>query len=127
MSLVPEGLEWNRMALTYRERHVNAVVKIVDYQEGGLSDRSLEFQIRTPLPMRQFYLEELQLPHRLRLRRRFRSYTNYIRFSMHAGIGMLKQARAVPSKVTWLLLVPVGTALYLRDHSRSNASQSSRG
>lgn len=126
-SYVPEALVWNRMALTYSERHINVVVKIVDYQEGGLSDRSLELQIRTPLPMRQFYLEELRLPHRLTLRRRFRSYANYVRFSLHAGIGMPKQAGTVPSKIAWLLVVPVGAALYLRDRGRFGVSQSLRG
>ena len=130
MSFVPEGLVWNRMARAYRERHVNVVVKVVDYQQGGLSDRSFELQVRTPLPTRQFYLEELQLPHRLSSQRRLRSYANYVRFSLHAGIGFSKQAKAVPSvpsKLTWLLLVPVGAALYLRDRGRFRVSPPVRG
>jgi hypothetical protein len=71
---VSPGLVWNRMALKCRGRHVNQVAKIVEYQSGGLTDDSLKLQIRTPLPMRQFLLEELRLPHRLPLPRRLCSY-----------------------------------------------------
>jgi glycosyltransferase involved in cell wall biosynthesis len=114
----PPGLVWNRMALKYRERHVNEVVKIVEYQPGGLTDDSLKVQIRAPLPMRQFFLEELRLPHRLSLRRRLRSYANYTRFSFHARLGLLKQAREVPSAAIWTLIAPLGTLLYIRDRLR---------
>jgi glycosyltransferase involved in cell wall biosynthesis len=114
----PPGLVWNRMALKYRERHVNQVVKIVEYQPGGLSDDALKLQIRTPLPMRQFLLEELRLPHRLPLRRRLRSYANYTRFSLHARLGVREQAREAPSTAIWGVIAPLGTILYIRDRLR---------
>jgi glycosyltransferase involved in cell wall biosynthesis len=113
-----EGLVWNRMALKYRERHVNQVVKIVEYQPGGLTDDSLKLQIRTPLPMRQFFLEELRLPHHLSFRRRLRSYANYTRFSLHARTGVREQAREAPSTAAWVLVAPLGTLLYFRDRLR---------
>jgi hypothetical protein len=97
---------------------VNEVVKIVEYQSGGLTDDSLKLQIRTPIPIRQFFLEELQLPHRLSLRRRLRSYANYTRFSLHARLGVREQAREAPSTASWVLVVPLGTILYIRDRLR---------
>jgi glycosyltransferase involved in cell wall biosynthesis len=115
---VSPGLVWNRMALKYRERHVNQVAKIVEYQSEGLTDDSLKLQIRTPLPMRQFFLEELRLPHRLPLRRRLRSYANYTRFSLHARLGVRVQAKEAPSTATWGLIAPLGTLLYIRDRLR---------
>jgi glycosyltransferase involved in cell wall biosynthesis len=114
----PPGLVWNRMALKYRERHVNEVVKIVEYQPGGLTDEALKAQIRAPLPMRQFFLEELRLPHRLSPRRRLRSYANYTRFSFHARLGLKTQAREAPSAAAWILMAPLGTLLYIRDRLR---------
>jgi glycosyltransferase involved in cell wall biosynthesis len=112
------GIVWNRMALKYKERHVNRVVKILDYQETGLSYRALQLQVGSPLPMKQYYLEELQLPHRLPLRRRLRTTANYSRWSLHCGIGLREQAAAAPSKVAWLALFPVGLAVYLNDRRR---------
>jgi hypothetical protein len=106
------------MALKYRERHVNQVAKIVEYQSGGLTDDSLKLQIRTPLPMRQFLLEELRLPHRLPLRRRLCSYANYTRFSLHARLGVREQAREAPSTAIWSIIAPLGTILYIRDRLR---------
>jgi glycosyltransferase involved in cell wall biosynthesis len=115
---VVEALVWNRMALMYRERHVNEVVMIKEYQRGGISDRGLELQIRAAVSTRQFYLEELLLPHRLRWKRRLRSNVNYVRFSFHAGIGLSEQAAAAPSKLTWLASLPVGFAVHRRDARR---------
>jgi glycosyltransferase involved in cell wall biosynthesis len=123
-SYVAPGLVWNRVALRYRERHVNEVVKIVEYQPAGLSERSLALQVGTPLPMRQFFLEELRLPHRLPLRRRVRSYANYARFSLHSGIALRTQAADAPSVLAWLALLPLGLALFLRDRRRLGPSAS---
>lgn len=120
------GLVWNRMALEYDERHVNRVVKILDYQETGLSNRALEIQMGSPLPMKQYYLEELRLPHRLPLRRRLRTTANYARWSLHCEIGLAGQFRDAPSKLRWLALLPVGTAVYLNDRRRYPAAWAAR-
>jgi hypothetical protein len=112
------GIVWNRMALKYRERHVNRVVKILDYQETGLSNRALEIQVGSPLPMKQYYLEELRLPHRLPLERRLRTTANYSRWSFHCGIGLGKQLTDAPSKLGWAALLPLGFAVYLNDRRR---------
>jgi glycosyltransferase involved in cell wall biosynthesis len=120
------GIVWNRMALKYKERHVNRVVKILDYQDTGLSNRALEIQVGSPLPMKQYYLEELRLPHRLPLRRRLRTTANYSRWSLHCEIGLGQQFRDAPSKLGWAALLPVGVAVYLNDRRRYPAAWAAR-
>jgi len=115
---VTESIVWNRMALKYRERHVNEVVKIVEYQEGGISSRALELLIGAAPATRQFHLEEASLQRPVPLGRRLRSYANYVRFSLHARTGLVEQATAAPSKAKWLALAPLGFGLYLRDRRR---------
>jgi glycosyltransferase involved in cell wall biosynthesis len=115
---VTEALVWNRMAFEFRERHVNEVVKVVEYRPGGISGQALELLIRTAPATRQFFLEEARLPHRLKRARRLRSHANYSRFSLHAGIGIREQAREAPSRGAWLALFPLALLLYLRDRWR---------
>ncbi len=115
---VSEGLVWNQMALKYRERHVNEVVVIKEYRADGISVNALELLIRAAPATRQFFLEEARLPRPIPFRRRVRSHANYIRFSLHAGTGIKEQAAVAPSKLAWLMLFPVGFALYVRDRGR---------
>jgi glycosyltransferase involved in cell wall biosynthesis len=115
---VTPQLVWNRMALKYRERHVNEVVLVKEYRRGGISTRALELQIRAAPATRQFYLEEVRLPRAIPLGRRLRSYANYVRFSLHGGTPLLEQANDAPSAATWVALAPLGVALYLRDRLR---------
>jgi glycosyltransferase involved in cell wall biosynthesis len=115
---VPSQLVWNRMALKYRERHVNRIVKVVDYQEEGLSARAHELPMSSPRPMRQYLLEELQLPHRLPMRRRVRSYANYVRFSLHARTPVRVQLEDAPSTLAYAAVAPLGLMLYVRDQLR---------
>lgn len=122
--LVTEAIVWNRMALEYRERHVNEVVLVMEYLPDGLSARALELLIASSPATRQFHLEETRLPHRIPIARRLRSYANYVRFSIHAGVALRDQARDAPSKVAWLGLVPLGLALYVRDRWRFHGRRS---
>ncbi|MDQ3671858.1 MAG: glycosyltransferase family 2 protein [Actinomycetota bacterium] len=115
---VAESLVWNRMALRYVERHVNEVFLVKEYQEGGLTSRALELMIRAAPANRQFFLEEVRLPHKLARSKRVRSFANYIRFSFHSRAGLRSQLGAAPSKVAWAGLLPLGFGLYLRDRLR---------
>ncbi len=115
---VSEALVWNRMALRYVERHVNEVFRIVEYQSDGLTSRARELMIESAAASRQFFLEELLLPHDLSRRQRSRSLANYVRFSFHARVGLPGQSRSVPSRAGWAALLPLGLGLYLRDRWR---------
>jgi glycosyltransferase involved in cell wall biosynthesis len=116
--LVVEAIVWNRMALKYQERHVNDVVAIKEYRDAGLSDRALELQVRAAPATRQFYAEEMRLPHALGLSRRLRSYANYVRFSFHASVGLTEQARAARARSLWVCALPAGYVAYRRDVAR---------
>jgi glycosyltransferase involved in cell wall biosynthesis len=115
---VTESLVWNRMALEYRERHVNEVVVVKDYLAEGISDRALALAVQAAPATRQFFLEEARLPHRLTRRRRLRSHVNSVRYSFHARVGLRQQAREAPSRVAWLAVLPLGLALFVRDRRR---------
>lgn len=119
--LVPEGLVWNRMALKYKERHVNEVVLIKEYQSGGLTARALELQIQSAIATRQFYFEEARLPRPLGLGRRLRSHANVARFSFHAGIGVRAQVRQARS-IFGIAGLPAGYAVYRADRRRLRAA-----
>ena len=115
---VTPQLVWNRMALRYRERHVNDIVKFVDYQAGGLSDSWLELAVRSPTYIRLFFSEEAQLPHSITRGRRVKARVNYARFSFHADAGLWRQFIEAPSRVWWPVLAPLGYALAMRDRRR---------
>jgi glycosyltransferase involved in cell wall biosynthesis len=123
---VTEALVWNRMALRYTERHVNDVVLLKEYREGGISDRALELLVAAAPATRQFFLEEARLPHAMPLRSRARSHANYVRYSLHAGVGVRRQLAEAPSRAAWIVAFPVGTFLFLRDRRRLGAGQPSR-
>jgi glycosyltransferase involved in cell wall biosynthesis len=112
---VAEALVLNRIALRFRARHVNEVMLIKQYQAEGITDRALELLVRAAPATYQYRLEETRLPHRLSAATRFRAYANSVRFGLHAGKGLLEQARAVPSPIVWATAAPAGLALYLRD------------
>jgi hypothetical protein len=40
---------------------------------------------------------------------RLRSYANYTRFSLHAGLGVHEQATEAPSTAAWVPIAPLGT------------------
>ncbi len=115
---VTEALVWNRMALEFRERHVNEIVVIKEYLPEGISASGLRHVVRGAPATRQFFLEEARLPRPLTRRRRIRAHTGYVRFSHHAGVGIRQQLEEAPSKAAWLAVYPLGLALYVRDRWR---------
>jgi glycosyltransferase involved in cell wall biosynthesis len=120
---VIDAIVWHRMALKYRERHVNEVVTIKEYRPEGITARERGLLIESAPATRQFFLEEAALPHGLPRRTRARSYVNFARYSHHAGVGIRRQLREVRSRPRLVLTWPVGYGLYLRDRRRMAASR----
>jgi glycosyltransferase involved in cell wall biosynthesis len=121
---VPEGIVINRMALEYRERHVNEIVVVKEYKPDGISDRALELLVRAAPATRQFNLELARCPRPISARARLRAHANFARFSYHAGFGPWAQFRTAPSRVAWLFLSPVALGLYLRDRRQLRTTAS---
>jgi len=112
---VPEGLIWNRIALSYKERYVNEVFAFKEYQPDGLSARSVLLRARSPAAACLYYREfaELQgvyVPYTWRLR----ALANYIRFSLHNGKPVY-QACQCRQKLLAAAAAPIGYIAYLRD------------
>jgi hypothetical protein len=112
---VPESLVWNRMAMKYRQRYVNQVLLIKQYQKGGLSDRMAVNRASAPRAAAQVYQELLATGRPMPLDLKLRQYANFARFSLHARAPISEQLASVPSGGLWLLCFPIGLALFLRD------------
>lgn len=116
---VTEALVWNRIAHHYKLRFVNEVWKITEYQEEGLTARSLALRASSPHAARLYYKEFAESNRSdIPTLRRLREYANYTRFSLHGNVSLVCQAGDVKYKALWALAAPVGVMLYLRDRSR---------
>jgi len=112
---VPEGLIWNRIALSYKERYVNEVFAFTEYQPDGLSARSVLLRARNPAAACLYYrefaeLEGLYVPYIWRLR----ALANYVRFSLHHGVPIYRVCCG-KQKLLTVAAAPIGYLAYLRD------------
>jgi hypothetical protein len=112
---VTPALAWNRRALHYASRYVNEVLAYADYQPGGLSDKSTTVRVTSPKAARLYYQEFVSTGRPLPVDIGVRNYANYVRYSLHAGVGLREQILDVPSKLLWITSLPLGAALYVRD------------
>jgi glycosyltransferase involved in cell wall biosynthesis len=115
-SFVTEALVWNRIAKAYSERYVNEALAYKEYQPGGLTDRSIELRVGSDEAARTFYREFVELDGRyVSLLDRLKASANYVRFSMHGKVPLGKQYAETSRKAYWILSLPFGFAVYLRD------------
>jgi glycosyltransferase involved in cell wall biosynthesis len=114
---VTEGIVWNRIALRYRSRFVNEVLGYKEYLPTGISVglRSAEKVVVASKGFLLYHEELLSSGRSMPWSVRLRSYANYVRYSLHQGVGLPRQAAAARSRALWCLVLPVGVALYLRD------------
>lgn len=112
---VPESLIWNRIALKYQIRFVNEIFAYVNYQQTGLSN-SMKTRIKSAAAMRLTNREFAELPiDSVPLSDRFRAYAKFVRYSLHAKVGLAKQFSEVKFRGLWTCAVPIGVVLYLKD------------
>ncbi len=114
---VRPSLLWSRLAHDgHLFRYFNEVIQHIEYQPDGLSSDRLTLRTQNPLGMRHYFMEEANRfgkPYRKELG--IKSHTNYVRYSLHAGIGLLQQAQDIKEKGRWLLALPKGTLDWLED------------
>lgn len=118
-SFVTESLVWNRIAKRYSTRYFNEVIMIRDYQRDGLSAHSLKIRMDAPVAARQYYFEFISMGRRMPMDVMLRYYSNYVRFSFHAGVPFAQQFFSSPSKMTCAASAPVGWAAYVFDKFRA--------
>lgn len=117
---VRPSLLWKRLADNYRTRYVNEVVEYIEYQPGGLSSNRFCLRMRNPMGYRYYYMEEVQNPQRAQsFGEQVTNYGNYIRYSLHSGVGIGRQLADVPSPWLWLLGLPRGVIKYISDRLRA--------
>lgn len=115
-SFVTESLIWNRIAKAYNERYINEVLAYKEYQTNGLSSNSIKIRARSSLAARTYYRELVELEGlQVQLDHRLKACANYIRFSIHGSVPLGKQYAEIDRKAYWILSLPVGIAMYLRD------------
>jgi hypothetical protein len=78
--------------------------------------------MRSPLGSRAGYLQWMGAGNRVPTAFRLRHYANFVRYSLHAGIGWAQQLRDVSSAACWLGALPAGVALFWRDRLRLRPS-----
>jgi glycosyltransferase involved in cell wall biosynthesis len=110
---------WKRISHEYVFRCVNEPFQQVEYQAEGLSSDRFRLRMRNPRGFQLYYLEDVTL-HRPWLSRRQlrRSMVDFIRFSFHAGDGLIRQGRLVHCDPLWLMLLPAGFGRWLVDRYR---------
>jgi len=121
---VTEGLVWNRIARRYSTRYFNQIVQVRDYQRDGLTARSAELRMRSPIAARQYYQELMSNGQRMPLDVRLRHSVNYVRFSFHEGRTLREQYASAPRKGDFVTSAVLGYALYEVDRTRTSASPS---
>jgi glycosyltransferase involved in cell wall biosynthesis len=118
---VPEGVVWNAIAKSYKIRFVNEVLRIYFIQNAFSSDQithSLSDPSRNAAGGAFYY--EFRLNQEIAWFRYnpwdfIRSAVNYVRFSLHSGMGIprsLKKIRPLFSKMLVVLAIPIGVFLY---------------
>jgi glycosyltransferase involved in cell wall biosynthesis len=118
---VPEGVVWNAIAKSYKTRFVNEVLRIYFIQNAFSSDQithSLSDPSRNAAGGVFYY--ELRLNEEIMWFRFapwdfFRSAVNYVRFSLHSGMGISRSLRKIQpalAKSLVLFALPLGGALY---------------
>jgi|WetSurSiteA1Bulk_404760.scaffolds.fasta_scaffold00026_26 glycosyltransferase involved in cell wall biosynthesis len=78
---IAEGLIWSRISQTYKFRHINEILMLVDYQHDGLSANSLNCRLQSPLGTLLYYKEACDLP--VIYSMRLKNVINFFRFGFH--------------------------------------------
>lgn len=116
---IRDSITWKRIALEYVTRGVNETFQQMEHQPDGLTADRFSARMSSPRGFQLFYLEDVTLYRAWLDPRQFRrSMVDYIRFSLHCGIGPLAQGRQVGFDPAWLVRLPAGIGRWLVDHYR---------
>ncbi len=116
----PESLIWNRIALSYKTRFINRVLKYVEYRPRGLSDSGAAKFRLFPEGYIMRFGELLDIKsRRLPFKERARAAAHYIRSALHGRVPVREQVKRAGSVRFWFLMFIPGALLYLRDKAIS--------
>jgi len=110
---ITEAVVDDLVAMNYKTRFVNKVFCIKEYQAGGLSDNSLKLRINNPKGTIYYYNQSMRISPTLK--KQLRSAINYMRFSLHAGKGIVSALQEAANKPVSLLGILPAVMMYHRD------------
>lgn len=119
---VPTFITWSTIASEYKTRYINEKLYIMYVQEEGRNDR-LSKSPPARFPVGHALLHEVILNTHLKWFRYapldfFKSAVHYVRFSFHAGFGIVNQFEKLkPAGAIglWLVMFPMGGLVYIYD------------
>lgn len=98
-----------RMAHRYKTRFTNDRLQINRHAPDGICANRFRYRMRNPLGLRLCYLEDVTLHDRYAPRSELRAkHRQFIRFSLHGGIGLATQLREVKYRSLWWQALPFG-------------------
>ncbi len=113
---IRDSILWEDLAEHYQCLYVNEVFQHIEQHADGLTANIFKIRMRNPQGFRHYYLREIaRSAHYFTRRHRLDSYHRYVRFSLHAGIGLAQQWREAPNKLAWMLMFPKGVVKWLTD------------
>ncbi len=122
---IRDSLLWKRISQKYKFRYINEVIQLVEYQPEGLSSNPFLLRTQNPRGFRLYFMEEVnQYGKYDNLWKRLDNYGKYVRYSLHSGIGYRQQWRNIDAPLLWLLSIPKGTLVWLRDKIHQKHSMS---
>lgn len=129
MRYVPESVVWGRVASKYQERYVNKVLH-VNHADGSARLTTASWQDARANALGSRVALEEKAARWLRHDPAFflRAGARYSRNSWLCSVGVRQQLRDLHGTVPralWLLMLPVGRLLYLRDARRRRAATAS--
>jgi glycosyltransferase involved in cell wall biosynthesis len=109
----PTMIFW-RMALEYKMRFINVPIMINRHDPDGITKRRFEYRMKNPKGLRLVFREQITLfSSYLGPRKLLRSHIRFIRYSLHSGVGPIRQSREVKHFFVWLLALPAGTLKWM--------------
>lgn len=111
---IAEGFVWNQLALAGKTRFINERIQVRDYQGDGLTAKIDLVRAKSPVGARAYY-KELVNEHWLPMDLAVKNCANYVRYSVHAGIGVAEQYQGIKRRMAYMLGLPLGLLVYLRD------------
>jgi glycosyltransferase involved in cell wall biosynthesis len=116
---IRDSITWKRIALNYLTRGINEIIQQMEHQADGLTANRFAARMSSPRGFQLFYLEDVTVYRDWLTRRQLRrSMIDYIRFSLHCGLGPIAQARQLGFDPRWLILFPAGVGRWLVDFYR---------
>lgn len=107
-----EDLVWVRMARTYEMVHINKVIYIGNYLEGGLTNNRRKYNIASPVGC-VHRAEEFMEPD-LKIKYRVKGGLQYIAYGKIARFGIVDLIRKSKHKILVIACVPLGLFLHSR-------------